>query len=43
MGSVGKELELHDRIIVATAFIHKAILVSKDPEISVTKEIKTIW
>lgn len=39
----GRNLELHDRVLVATAIIHKAMIISKDREIAAIKEIKTIW
>ena len=43
MKNVGETLELHDRILVATAIIHKAVIISKDPEISSLKEIESVW
>lgn len=43
MKNVGETLELHDRILVATAIIHKAVIISKDPEILSLKDIKTVW
>ncbi|OGG26423.1 hypothetical protein A2960_06105 [Candidatus Gottesmanbacteria bacterium RIFCSPLOWO2_01_FULL_39_12b] len=43
MKNVGEILELHDRILVATAIIHKAVIISRDPEISSVREVETIW
>lgn len=36
-------LELHDRIIVATAKIHQAPLITLDPEISQLGKVKILW
>ena len=36
-------LELHDRILVTTAVLCNAPLISKDPEITKTKGIRIIW
>lgn len=43
MRKVGKGLELHDRILVATAVVHQATLISKDSEIQLTKDVKVLW
>lgn len=36
-------LQLHDRVITATALVTKSILITKDPEIRKVKRIKTVW
>jgi len=33
----------HDRVIVATARIHDAVLLTKDPVITEVKQVKTVW
>ncbi|MBI4162236.1 MAG: PIN domain-containing protein [Candidatus Aenigmarchaeota archaeon] len=38
-----KELELHDRIITATANILNATLITKDQEIAESGYVKTVW
>ena len=40
---VSQLLDLHDRILVTTAKIYKAILITKDGQIKMTKEVKTAW
>lgn len=35
--------ELHDRIIVATAMLLDAKLITKDPVIAAIKEVEVIW
>lgn len=35
--------ELHDRIIVATAMLLDAKLITKDPIIAAIKEVEVIW
>ncbi|MBI2545716.1 PIN domain-containing protein [Candidatus Woesearchaeota archaeon] len=35
--------EMHDRIIVATAYAHKATLITKDREIRKSRLVNTIW
>jgi PIN domain nuclease of toxin-antitoxin system len=35
--------ELHDRLIVATAIRHKAIVITRDPDIVNSGIVKTIW
>jgi len=35
--------EMHDRIIVATAKLLNAVLITKDEEIIKSKIVKTIW
>lgn len=36
-------LQLHDRVITATALITNSTLITKDPEIRKIKSIKTVW
>lgn len=43
MKTVGRKLELHDRIIIATALLHGEHIISKDREISEIKDLKIIW
>lgn len=43
MRSIRNKLELHDRIIVATAQLHSGHLISKDSEIVKVNEINVIW
>ena len=43
MKSIGRILELHDRIIVATAILHNASLITRDSKISSLEAIKVIW
>jgi PIN domain nuclease of toxin-antitoxin system len=38
-----KNLEIHDRVITATALVTNSILITKDPEIRKIKEVKTVW
>ena len=37
------QLEIHDRIICATALIHKCSLITKDSTIKKVPKLKTIW
>jgi len=36
-------LEMHDKLIVATALSRKAILITKDEQITKSKCVKTVW
>ena len=38
-----KSLEIHDRIIAATALATQSVLITKDPELRALQTIKTIW
>ena len=38
-----KQLDIHDRIITATALVNKTALITKDKEIRKISSIKTIW
>ena len=40
---VNQSLDLHDRILVTTAKIHKAGIITKDKEIKRAKKVKTVW
>lgn len=37
------ELEMHDRLIVATASFYEVILLTKDERIIISRTVKTIW
>ncbi len=41
--SLPKNLEIHDRVIAATALINNAILVTKDPDLKKIPNLKTVW
>jgi PIN domain nuclease of toxin-antitoxin system len=41
--SIKTDLEMHDRLIVATAIWHKLPLVTKDETIVKSKLVRTIW
>jgi len=36
-------LEIHDRVIVATAKIHKAVIITRDREMKKSEGVETIW
>jgi len=40
---LNKELEMHDRIIIATALVNNCPVVSKDKLIHKSKNVETIW
>lgn len=40
---IKKDLDLHDRIIVATALLTKTLLITKDEQILKSKTVKAIW
>lgn len=40
---IKKDLDLHDRIIVATALLTKTLLITKDEQILKSKVVKTVW
>jgi len=40
---IKEDLDLHDRIIVATALFTKTYLVTKDEQIIKSKTVRTIW
>ena len=40
---VSQSLDLHDRILITTAKIHKATLITKDYQIKMAEEVKTAW
>ncbi len=40
---IKEDLDLHDRIVVATALLTKTLLVTKDKQIIKSKTVKTIW
>ena len=37
------ELEMHDKLIVATAIVHQASLITRDAEIRNSKVVRTVW
>jgi predicted nucleic acid-binding protein len=37
------DLEMHDKLIVASALIHEAVLITKDEQIKNTDIVKIIW
>lgn len=41
--SIGVPLEMHDKLIVATALRYGASLITKDEQITKSKVVKTIW
>jgi len=41
--SVGPGLEMHDRVIVATARVHNAAVVTSDADITASGLVQTIW
>lgn len=41
--SIGVPLEMHDKLIVATALRYGASLITKDEQITKSKAVKTIW
>ena len=41
--NIGDTLEMHDRIILATAKLYSAIILTKDKEIKNLGEIETVW
>lgn len=40
---IKEDLDLHDRIIVATALLTKTYLVTKDEQVLKSKAVKTVW
>ena len=40
---IKKDLDLHDRIIVATALVTKTLLITKDEQILKSKAVKAVW
>ncbi len=40
---IKEDLDLHDRIIVATALLTKTYLITKDEQIIESKTVKTVW
>jgi predicted nucleic acid-binding protein len=38
-----KNLEIHDRVIAATALVSNSLLVTKDSELKKIPGLKTIW
>lgn len=41
--TLSPELDIHDRVIAATAIVNNSILVTKDPNLQKFKKIKTLW
>lgn len=41
--SIDAPLEMHDKLIVATAIRYKACLITRDEQITKSKVVKTIW
>jgi PIN domain nuclease of toxin-antitoxin system len=41
--TIKEDLDLHDRIIAATALLTKTSLITKDEELIKSKAVKTIW
>ena len=41
--SIDTPLEMHDKLIVATAIRYDACLITRDEQITISKAIKTIW
>lgn len=41
--NINPKLELHDRVLAATAKLHKIPLISKDTKLAKTEGIKIIW
>lgn len=41
--SISDDLEIHDRLIVATAKLTKSTVITKDRKIILSKIVKTIW
>ncbi len=41
--SIKYEMEMHDKLIVATALYHEAALITKDENIKKSKIVKIIW
>ena len=37
------ELEMHDKLIVATAIIHRASLITRDTQIRNSRIVRTVW
>jgi PIN domain nuclease of toxin-antitoxin system len=40
---IKKDLDIHDRIIVATALLTKTLLITKDEQILKSKTVKAVW
>jgi len=40
---IGAELEMHDKLIVATSHLYSATLITKDEKIRKSKIVKVIW
>lgn len=41
--SIGADLEMHDKLIVATALCYDAVLVTRDDQITKSKTVRTVW
>jgi len=41
--SIDEPLEMHDKLIVATAIRYNAFLITRDEQIAKSKMVKTIW
>ena len=41
--SIGAPLEMHDKLIVATAIRYDACMITRDEQITKSKAVKTIW
>jgi predicted nucleic acid-binding protein len=41
--SIEEPLEMHDKLIVATAIRYNAFLITRDEQIAKSKMVKTIW
>ena len=37
------DLEMHDKLIVATAICYDAALITRDEQITKSKTVKTVW
>lgn len=38
-----KKLDIHDRVIVATALVNNAVILSKDSDFKMIPNLKTVW
>ncbi len=41
--SIEADLEMHDKLIVATALCYDAALITRDEQITKSKTVKTVW
>ncbi len=41
--SIEADLEMHDKLIVATALCYDAALITRDDQITKSKTVKTVW